>query len=242
MSPNGRRSVSNAGTTVMGVRQVLNTLESAFKVIANTKPRMENGAGERAYGASQKGATLLEEALEEALGQLVDTVKKDPQEPSRAKKKELDFDSMFERLVAFRQEFGHTNVPNKYKRDKQLGSWVANLRTKRKTLDKKDEDFEIEADLEEDGDDTTTTPNKRRRGRQSRLTPERINMLDSIGFNWTVELNNKSWEERLQDLIQYQEIHGNTHVPRSMGSLGEWVHHQRKLYNRRDVNFITKRA
>lgn len=66
--------------------------------------------------------------------------------------------------------------------------------------------------------------------------------LDSVGFQWVVAQNNKSWEERFEDLKEYQQLHGTTRVPRSSGALGEWVHMQRRLYNRKDKNFLSRRA
>lgn len=41
--------------------------------------------------------------------------------------------------------------------------------------------------------------------------------------------------------VEYHNENGNFRVPRSLGSLGEWVHHQRKLYNKKDKNFMSKR-
>jgi hypothetical protein len=67
---------------------------------------------------------------------------------------------------------------------------------------------------------------KRVSGRQ-RLTQERIQRLDTIGFQWVVSNSNtKSWEERFENLKEYQQYHGTTRVPRSSGTLGEWVHMQ----------------
>lgn len=97
--------------------------------------------------------------------------------------------------------------------------------------------------------------------------------LDAIGFQWVVANPNfKSWEERFNDLREYQQLHGTTRVPRSSGTLGEWVHMQvslcfwenlcsssflfshrghdlcyerctqRRLYNKKDPNFLARKA
>jgi Helicase associated domain len=42
------------------------------------------------------------------------------------------FDVMYERLVAFHREKGHCRVPQNYKGDPQLASWVKNLRRNRR--------------------------------------------------------------------------------------------------------------
>lgn len=41
---------------------------------------------------------------------------------------------MFERLLAFRQEFGHTRVPLKWARDPKLGKWVSRMRYEKNAL------------------------------------------------------------------------------------------------------------
>lgn len=75
------------------------------------------------------------------------------------------------------------------------------------------------------------------------MTQERINRLDTLGFQWVVaNPNQKSWEERFEDLKEYQQIHGTTRVPRSSGTLGEWVHMQRRLHNKKDQKFLARRA
>ena len=67
--------------------------------------------------------------------------------------------------------------------------------------------------------------------------------MDTIGFQWVVNNpNQKSWEQRFEDLKEYQQLHGTTRVPRSSGTLGEWVHMQRRMYNKKDPNFMEKKA
>ncbi|KAL7494531.1 hypothetical protein ACHAWT_007636 [Skeletonema menzelii] len=185
----------------------------------------------------------------------------------------LDFDDMYNRLLAFKAQFGHVNVPQGYKEDKQLGSWVTNIRYKRKCLQKAGQDYEV--DDEEDTDLTamsdfdtaaaaanmmgidfgTTaggTSNTRRKDgaagtgkpkrKKKRLSQERIAQLDNVGFAWSHDKQYKSWDERFNDLQEYKRVNGNTRVPRSSGSLGEWVHMQRKMYHKNDKNFMAKRA
>ena len=35
----------------------------------------------------------------------------------------MSWDESFKRLLAFREEYGHCRVPNRYKEDPRLGSW-----------------------------------------------------------------------------------------------------------------------
>ena len=42
----------------------------------------------------------------------------------------------------------------------------------------------------------------------------------------------RSWEERLDELVVYKKKNGNCNVPRSHGKLGNWVHNQREFYKK----------
>lgn len=184
----------------------------------------------------------------------------------------LDFDDMYNRLLAFKAQHGHVNVPQGYKEDKQLGSWVTNIRYKRKCLQKSGQEYEVEEEEEEDNDllgggvdtmpDFDTAANMmgidlggdmssnkkdgsngiKSKKKKKRLSQERIAQLDNVGFAWSHDKQYKSWDERFNDLQEYKRVNGNTRVPRSSGSLGEWVHMQRKMYHKNDKNFMAKRA
>jgi len=299
-----RRSVSSAaGVNLSALQNLMEGMESTFKVVRNAQPAIA------AASATAVASTLpfLEEVLGEPLGKLVDVVRKDPEAKSARTKRSrgLAFEDMYERLLQFNQEHGHVNVAQKYSQDGQLGSWVANIRSKRKQMAKKGEEFELDVPLEdvgdnddggEDDDDAAIfgidgggeggeggggeSGKKRKRvGGRQRLTRDRIvsriimtkrsclqcccntfttlhliytlallvlssqHKLDTIGFQWVVaNPNTKSWDERFEDLKEYQQMHGTTRVPRSSGTLGEWVHMQRRLYNKKDPNFLARRA
>ena len=142
----------------------------------------------------------------------------------------LDFEVMFAKLVAFKNEHGHPNVPVKYQQDIQLGGWVSGLRTKKKAYDKA-------------GGDAVTPPlNPFITSKY--LTADRVRRLDEIDFAWSMtrpKAKPKSWDERLSDLQEYYQENGHFKVPRNCG-LGEWVHTQRTLYGKRDTEFMTKKA
>lgn len=74
-------------------------------------------------------------------------------------------------------------------------------------------------------------------GETSTMTPERINLLQDMGFVFqagkrlhTGQQDKKPWNERFQELLAYKEIHGHTIVPQNYPKLGEWVKSQRKNY------------
>jgi hypothetical protein len=179
---------------------------------------------------------------------------------------------MYQRLVTFKAEHGHVNVPQGYKDDKQLGSWVTNIRYKRKCLQKSGLEFEVEEEEEGNdhlmlggvepmndfeatanilGMDLGTSTKKdgvsgggstKLKRKKKRLSQERIAQLDNLGFLWSQDKQYKSWDERFNELQEYKRVNGNTRVPRASGSLGEWVHMQRKMYHKNDKNFMARRA
>jgi hypothetical protein len=63
------------------------------------------------------------------------------------------------------------------------------------------------------------------------LKPERINLLNSIGFPWQLATHPKvGWEARYQQLVQYKEEYGNCNVPqywKQDEAFGRWVMKQR---------------
>jgi hypothetical protein len=79
-----------------------------------------------------------------------------------------------------------------------------------------------------------------------RLTPERILLLESIGFQWKVDkYNHALWMEMFTQLQQFQQTYGSTKVPivdsktRGLSTendpisrLGRWVKDQRHYYNK----------
>ena len=77
-------------------------------------------------------------------------------------------------------------------------------------------------------------------GGKSSMTNERIDALESIGFNWRVynstscELKQqKKWNARFRELMAYRRENGNCNVPMRYGHnprLGYWVYNQRKEF------------
>ena len=76
-------------------------------------------------------------------------------------------------------------------------------------------------------------------GKSSSMTPEREAALIDVGFVFEggktpqrADIPIKSWEERLEELMQYKAEYGHTVVPQNSGQLGAWVHSQRVHYKR----------
>ena len=71
------------------------------------------------------------------------------------------------------------------------------------------------------------------------VSAERIKILDALGFVWNAsdkgggQQDDGRWNERLEELKEYQEDHGDCLVPRGYNvnqELANWVHTQRTQY------------
>jgi len=70
--------------------------------------------------------------------------------------------------------------------------------------------------------------------RKNKLSPDRFELLHTIGFEWQLSRGSKSsvgvWNERFKELIQFNEEHGHCNVPhkyKANPELGVWVTTQR---------------
>ena len=119
----------------------------------------------------------------------------------------------YKELKRYRTEHKNCNVPRSY--GKLLKVWV----------DKQRRDYGLLM-----------------RGRASSMTLERIQKLESIGFEWCGdddETLRVMWDnednfreriERFQELQCYKAKHGHCNVPTKSGVLGRWVGYQRNQY------------
>lgn len=59
------------------------------------------------------------------------------------------------------------------------------------------------------------------------LAPDLVTRLESIGFNWTIEV---TWKDRYDQLVRYHSQNGHCNVnTKTGGQLGQWVGMQRQL-------------
>ena len=85
-------------------------------------------------------------------------------------------------------------------------------------------------------------------GKKSTMTSEKADLLDEIGFEWTVnkfygEFEDKrtywgkedNWQSNLALLREFQQTHGHCLVPLDSGKLGEFVRFQRIEHRRRQL-------
>ena len=80
--------------------------------------------------------------------------------------------------------------------------------------------------------------NQRRRYQQKKLSSERIEALESMGFEWTRplgKLDDEQWWKRLGELKEYKQMRSDCNVPISYEvnpQLSNWVMNQRACYHR----------
>lgn len=123
------------------------------------------------------------------------------------------WEEMFRRLVRFKATKGHCRVPEGYE-DAKLVHWVGN---QRKVMSRRERGLAV-----------------------GRFDQNRIDMLNSIGFEWartrrnaTTPNDRRSWEEMFQKLATFKETHGHTRVPVSLDAkLANWVRNQRTAMSR----------
>ena len=65
--------------------------------------------------------------------------------------------------------------------------------------------------------------------KKEKLSQERTTQLEGIDFNWALrqKSDDDRWEERFNELAVYKEKNGNCNVPKSHGTLRNWVMTQR---------------
>lgn len=120
----------------------------------------------------------------------------------------VSFDERMYQLRKYKLEHGDCNVPRRYSKIPQLGEWVRKMRASFKDLV---------------------------RGVKTRLTEERVQLLDAEGFDWDMSLKDVPWETRFAELVLYKEKHGNCLVPQRYSdnpALGVWVNCQRVEYKK----------
>lgn len=115
-------------------------------------------------------------------------------------------------LLEFQRQHGHVRVPRRYANNPSLGNWVSRVRQQYR-------DYH---------NDKNTT-----------LTVQHIQQLESMGFEWEIKLGLRkdTWEERIEELLEFKEIHGHCRVPptyKENPELAQWVLNLRQNYRLRE--------
>ena len=106
-------------------------------------------------------------------------------------------------LLDFHKQHGHAAVPHTYPANPQLARWVKRQRRQYKL---------------------------RQDNRQSTMTTERLDMLNSVGFVW--DSHDVNWREKLDSLVAFRRENGHCNVPSNFRNkkLATWVKCQRRQY------------
>lgn len=104
----------------------------------------------------------------------------------RAQEALLTWYDRLKELDAFKQQYGHTNVPQKYSPNPKLGVWVNKQRMEKKSFD-------------DNG--------------QTSMTSEKVEALASIGFIWAKRKGQHSWDTKYAELSEYKKINGDCKSP-----------------------------
>ena len=135
------------------------------------------------------------------------------------------WNAMFEKLLKFKEEHGNCLVPKRYPPDIKLGTWVHTQRIQYRkyltgTSASKEGQFNDAEEEEEEEEEEEST--KEEEEQHFRLTEDRRQRLDDIGFVWSARENEKAseppriprnsydsqWDAMFTRLVAYKEKHG----------------------------------
>lgn len=140
---------------------------------------------------------------------------------------------MFAKLNAFKEEFGHVDIPIRWKRDPALGKWVSRQRETRRNL--KPEYFDKLQAI----------------GFKWRLKLKGKGKYVDTNGNTSAGISDKydvQWTFNYQQVLAYRNVHGHCRIPLGYGeddTLSKWAHKQRLLFGRDELRadrVITLRA
>ena len=130
------------------------------------------------------------------------------------KKGIMSFDERFKDLMAFKEEFGHSNVPQTRSRNDKhlsLGKWCSNMRQSYKAI-------------------------KEGRNPGHKISKPDIRRLENAGFEWDLRRKTYTFDERFKDLMSFKAEFGHCNVPATQSntnkhsSLGNWCSNIRRSY------------
>ena len=135
-----------------------------------------------------------------------------------------DFDAHFEELQEFKRENGHTRVPHVYDPNPGLGVFCHRCKIYYREMQQ-----------------------GKRKSPNDWLTPQRIQALQDLEFEWKVGRwkGSLSWNDRYQQLLQFHTLHGHANVTKQYDEehapgLKLWITNQRTYLMRASAS--TKRV
>lgn len=122
----------------------------------------------------------------------------------RSKRIEDHWEEMFHQLQKYKEKHGDCLVPSRYEENLKLGKWVETQR------------YEYTKSQRIGGETIATQPdNGKPKSTNPRLTDERRQRLESIGFEWKVKNKmkryyEKQWNQMFEKLLKFKEENGHT--------------------------------
>mmetsp|Transcript_14013 Transcript_14013/g.21506 ORF Transcript_14013/g.21506 Transcript_14013/m.21506 type:complete len:435 (+) Transcript_14013:115-1419(+) len=134
-----------------------------------------------------------------------------PRKRQKSEKNERKWLEMFAALKVYKEQHNNCLVPNYYPVNEKLGVWVKTQRYQYRLLND---------------------------GKTAKISEERVNLLNSVGFVWDVNKmidaeHKREWDRNLEQLKLYKIEHGNCNVPSKYAPiphLGSWMARQRAHY------------
>ncbi|CAB9496724.1 helicase [Seminavis robusta] len=129
-----------------------------------------------------------------------------------------DWETLFQRLVTYKEQHGHSNVPLHNEDDPELAQWVA----KQRELRNSSQNAPVAAAA------AAAASN------QESLTEEQMAKLAQVGFEWQPRNpRHLQWETRFSQLQSFKKKYGHAQVPIGWSEnvqLANWVSKQRQEY------------
>lgn len=135
----------------------------------------------------------------------------------------------YDSLRKFTESHGHADVPCSYEDDPTLARWVMQIRYVYREMNKQQKKTNkgLGTDVERWGKVKSSSDNY-----MTKLTPERIELLNDIGFVW--DKNDAYWWEQYRALVEFRRMNGHCFVPPDHHNvqLRNWVMNMRRLYRK----------
>eukprot|EP00550_Attheya_septentrionalis_P011762 CAMPEP_0198304156 /NCGR_PEP_ID=MMETSP1449-20131203/57255_1 /TAXON_ID=420275 /ORGANISM="Attheya septentrionalis, Strain CCMP2084" /LENGTH=780 /DNA_ID=CAMNT_0044006671 /DNA_START=300 /DNA_END=2642 /DNA_ORIENTATION=+ len=153
-----------------------------------------------------------------------------------AKRKRYSWMERYEQLNIYIAIHGSANVPTQHP---ELGTWVKAQRVHYNLLCKRNHPTKNPTTTTSSSSSDTTSSSspsttglkgQQARNRTNPLTPEKIVLLNQVGFIWDKQQH--SWDTNVAQLVEFRDRHRHLNVPQNYGALGRWVQTQRSEYTR----------
>ena len=142
----------------------------------------------------------------------------------------------YEQLVDFHRTHDHCRVPNNDVQYPGLGIWVRNQRREYRKLQQQQQ--------EPHGTAQNESEMSSRSNAKSTLTPERLQLLQRLNFEW-YKSHTTAWEDQYYQLLEFYHQYNHSNVPQNYitntnnvndVSLGKWCMNQRTAYKNQKRN------